>query len=191
MHTHRLAAFLLGAWLVGTLLMMFVSSQNMRAVDRLLEGANPPVVKLQDQVGGKIPIRQLLRYQMSEVNRFYAESWEYLGIALAIVLGVVVLFATSGNIRSLILSGLLLLVVVTQRLFLTPEIIYLGRHLDFLAPDAVTTERARFWNFQTAYAASELLKMLLGLILGAKLVARSASSRRSKRETIPEAGVAV
>lgn len=181
MHTHRLATFLVGAWLMGTLLMMFITSQNMRSVDRMMEGGNAPVVKIQDQLGGKVALRQVLRYQVSEANRFLTEWWEYLGIGLGITLTVVVLFATNGNLASMALVTLLLAVAVSQRLFLTPEIVYLGRHLDFLAADAVTPERARFWNYQTAYAATELLKILLGVVLGARLVARSSSSRGQRR----------
>jgi hypothetical protein len=179
MHTRRLAAFLLGAWLVGSLFMMFVATQNFRAVDRLLESPTTPLTKIEVQLGGKDELRQLLRHQVAEINRYFFECWEYFGIALAICLGIVLVFATNANVATMALVGLMLLVAVVQRVLLTPEIIFLGRHLDFLPPDAVTPDRARFWNFHIAYSASELLKLFLGIVLGAKLMVRGTHSRRA------------
>jgi len=60
-HT-RIAAFVLGAWLLGTLFMIFVATQNFETVDRVLK--NPPLEAYRLILAlGNDGARQLLRYK--------------------------------------------------------------------------------------------------------------------------------
>src|SRR5438552_13864911 len=81
------ACWLLGAWIAGSLFMIMVATQNFRSVDRLLAapGSAAPMV---EQMGHDAA-RTFLRYQVSEQNRWYFETWEKIQLALGAVLIVV------------------------------------------------------------------------------------------------------
>src|SRR5215472_7728194 len=97
MHSERLICFLLGIWLAGGLFMAWVATENFRGAERLLhEGSLSARIdfKMLDDphTGGPGAARLLLRYQASEQNRFYFESWEEAQIVLGTVLFFIVLF---------------------------------------------------------------------------------------------------
>lgn len=153
--------------------MVAVAMQNFRAVDRLLatsaEEASASIEKL-----GKGPARQLLRYQASELNRFYFTEWERVQLLLGAVLIVTVVFADrTGPQRlcSLAAALLLWLAVAAQHFFITPQVIGLGRLIDFTPSDAPSVYRDQFWRLHHLYSAVELFKLALAAALsGAFLV---------------------
>ncbi len=57
-----------------------------------------------------------------------------------------------------------------ERFYMTPEIIRLGRLIDFVPPAASSPERDTFWRFHGAYSAVELLKLALGFLLAGRLI---------------------
>jgi hypothetical protein len=65
-----------------------------------------------------------------------------------------------------------LLIAVLQRFLLTPEIVVLGRVIDFVPATQASPERARFWIMHAAYSSLEVLKWGLGLVLTARLLFR-------------------
>lgn len=175
MHSVRLVSFVLGAWLSGGLFMAWVATQNFRGVDRLLGQTNPAArldVRTLDDPANSGPgaTRLLLRYQVSEQNRFYFESWEIAQLVLGTLLFFFLLFGTRED--KYILAGVLVLLVLTAlgRFLLTPEITALGRSLDFVPPTAETTERSRFWLMHNIYSGGELAKWVILILLAGRLV---------------------
>ncbi len=83
-HT-RIAAFVLGAWLLGTLFMIFVATQNFETVDRVLKNPPPEAYRLILALGND-NARQFLRYTAGEENRFFFENWELAQIVLGVLL---------------------------------------------------------------------------------------------------------
>src|SRR5947208_14361422 len=88
MNIRYFACWLLGAWMAGSLFMILVATQNFRSVDRLL--AAPGRAGEQVEKMGRDEARAFLRYQVSEQNRWYFETWEMAQLAL----GIAVLYAT-------------------------------------------------------------------------------------------------
>src|SRR5713101_6835250 len=82
MKIQRLTSALLGAWIAGSLFMIMVATQNFRSVDRLLAAPGSATT----QVGrmGHDEARTFLRYQVSEQNRWYFETWEKIQLALVV-----------------------------------------------------------------------------------------------------------
>lgn len=167
MHTRRLAAFLLGGWFAGSLLMVFVATQNFRNVDRVLE-APPPAARTMIDSLGHDPARRLLRYLASESNRFYFRNWERAQIALGLGLGMSLLFATERRLIPILLAGSMLAIAAFQYVALTPEITYLGKLLDFPA-EPVDSQWRRFWMMHNVYSVMEVTKMGMGMGLAAYL----------------------
>ncbi len=141
--------------------MIMVATENFRSVDRLLAapaGASTQIVKL-----GHEDARTFLRYQVSEQNRWYFEHWEWAqAVLLLALLGAALRQGTSLRIAAAVMLALLL----AQRFYITPEIVRIGRLIDF-APQA--PERQTFWQFHGAYSGIELTKLALGLFLTARL----------------------
>ena len=54
MHTRRLASFLVGAWMLASLILGFISVQNMTNVDRILSSPPGPVAKDIEDLGTDI-----------------------------------------------------------------------------------------------------------------------------------------
>src|SRR5207247_7904477 len=84
MKIQHLCCTLLGAWIAGSLFMIMVATQSLRSVDRLL--AAPGRAGAQVETMGHDAARAFLRYQVSEQNRWYFETWEKIQLALAVAL---------------------------------------------------------------------------------------------------------
>src|SRR5208282_3012037 len=85
MQHSRIAAFLLGALLLGSLFLAFVATRNFRAVDAVLNSPPPEASKMIQTLGHQ-NARQLLRYLAGEENRGYFEAWELAQLALGVAL---------------------------------------------------------------------------------------------------------
>src|SRR5215471_15733202 len=70
MHYTRIAAFVLGAWLLGSVFLTFVATRNFATVDLVLK-APPAEASRMIQSLGSNNARQLLRYLAGEENRAY------------------------------------------------------------------------------------------------------------------------
>lgn len=154
--------WLLGAWIAGSLFLILVATQNFRSVDRLLSapaGATSQIEKM-----GHEEARTFLRYQVSEQNRWYFETWEKIQLALGLALLAVTL--RQGRIASA-MAAVMFALLLTQRFWITPEIVRIGRVIDF-APQA--PERGIFWMFHGVYSAVELAKLALGFLLSGRLI---------------------
>jgi len=170
MRSCRLACFLLGLWLGGSLFWVWLDTGSLRAVDRLLDQPNPAVAQ-QLETLGRADARPLLRYQVAEVNRWYAESWETVQLFFGTFLFFFLLFGTGEDKSSLLAVLLMVAIVVAQRFLLTAQLVGLDRTLDF-TPNLSIQERNRFHAIHTVYYALEMLKWGLGLGLSAFLVWR-------------------
>jgi hypothetical protein len=186
MHFRRLVVFVLGVWLGGSFFMTFVATQNFRSVDRLLE--SPSAQAAQDiKTLGPARARLFLRHQVSEQNRFYFEVWENVQYILAAAVFATFLFGTHEGKLTLLFSLIPLVLVAVQNLIFSPEIISLGRMLDYIPQVQDTPDRSRFWVFHNAYSMTELVKWaLLTIMLGKIVLGRR---RRSSREVARDVDV--
>jgi len=149
--------------------MQWISTENYRAVDRLLESGNPAAT-LQFRNLGPAAIRQVLRYQVAEQNRYYFEAWEILQIMLGSLFFFFLLFGTREDKFSLLMALLMVLAVVVQRFFITPELSALGRVLDFVPGYVSHPDSRKLAILQSAYRAVELTKLGIGVLLVARLI---------------------
>ena len=169
--------------------MAWVSAESLGSVDRLL--ARPhPVATAEFRALGRADARLLLRYQVSEQNRWYAETWEVAQIIVGTVFFFFMLFATRENKFALFLVLAMIAAVLVQRFLLTPQMISLGRIIDFVPPDATTRESTQFWVMHGWYLGVELVKCLLGLTLAVRLVAHRRGYSRHARQEINVVDVA-
>jgi hypothetical protein len=174
-----LMAFLLGAWLLGMVLIAFVAAENFFEVDRLL--ASPPATEYRAEFQNRLaPLapgdaRIALRFLSSELNRFYFRVWGGAEILLGGVL--LALAAKRGKDRKLTIGvGGMLALSLLMTFYLTPELVEVGRALDFVPRDTPPPQLGRFGRLHGAYSALDLLKLLVGIWLTVRLVRRPAES---------------
>jgi hypothetical protein len=169
MHNRRFGSLLIGAWLLGTLMVWFVTSQTLQNVDRLLASPPLPVQKeLADM--GTDAAGNLLRHQARETNRGIVEVWEVLQIGIASALFVTSLL-TGHRSKTTIGAAVVLGVMAAISAFaLTPAMNALGRSFDFLPPGAATREREALAQLQVWHRVLDVLKLLVALIVSARLL---------------------
>jgi hypothetical protein len=170
MHFRHFAALLLGAWLAGSLFMDLVATGNFRSVDRLLAAPSPQAAERIRSMGGHNVARAFLRYHVSEQNRWYFETWEQIQIGLGTVLFLILLFSPRRDKVLLVQTLLLLVTVLVMHFFLTPQIVRLGRAIDFTPPATLSSDRTTFWTYHSVYSGGELMKLGLGLLMAVRLV---------------------
>ncbi|MGB4780507.1 hypothetical protein [Candidatus Methylomirabilis sp.] len=154
-----LLIMLLGGWIVGTLLIAFVATQNFRTVDRLLSA---PTVEFSRAIA---PIahdeaRVVLRYLVSELNRLFFNAWGITQLALGAVIVALALGLRPLD-RTVITIAATVFVIVIVLLLLNQLLLPLGRSLDFVPRTPVPLELVRFRRLHLIYTALDMLKLIL------------------------------
>lgn len=140
MDYRRVSAFLLGAWIIGSLFMIFVAIQNFGMADKL---GNPET-------------HAALRDMAGRLNQVFFVNWELAELLLAVLLTAALVFGVRSRIQAG-LSGALLILVAIQHFGVTPQMLSLSAHLD----DA--TAAAQFGKLHAIYGVMEVVK-LVGLL---------------------------
>lgn len=167
----RWVLLLLGAWSMGSLVLLFVAPTNFRLVDELLShSSNQSFRGLIERVGHDVT-RELLRYLSSELNRKFFLFWNVVQLGLAVALVWLSRGLPAARRTSTALLAAAALVGVL--LLLQPWITRLGRSLDFVPRQPPPPELGQFQLLHVAYTALELLK-LVALALAALWSLRAA-----------------
>jgi hypothetical protein len=181
MHLRRIACFLLGGWLIGSLLMLFVNSANYDAADDVLRSPPPQATKLLSNLTGE-QARMVMFFMANEASRSYVTVWECmqllmgLGTAASLFLERRTRFYSAG-------VGLMLLLVLFEWLVILPQLDWLGRSIEFIQWKVDSSARAQYWNLRAVYLGVETVKLLVGAGVVAALLIMRNRSRVSRRET--------
>lgn len=155
----RAAAFCLGVWVMGTVCVSIVAMQNFYTIDRLLDGPNHPAFAAFVEDAGREDARNALRYLSSELNRLFFQLWNVAqigigGAALWLVWG---LPARAGaRLRWTVAAMLAVVVILTAGV--TPQILAIGRSIDFVPRDPPPPAVGTFGLLHAAYTLLELVK---------------------------------
>ena len=164
----RWALVIVGAWIAGSICTAVVATQNFYTIDRLLAASpNAAFAKSVDALG-QPQARSLLRYLSSELNRLYFRMWNVAQIGLGAM--ALWLIATSGlrdrrTFRALWTVAAMLAIAAVMLAYLTPQIVSLGRSLDFVPRDPEPAGMRRFWILHAAYTSLEMLKLAAGFLV--------------------------
>lgn len=179
MHLRRVSSFVLGAWIVGSLLVAAILYETSGSTERILGAAPAPIAKLVEKSGSD-QIRQLMHYQASELSRAYLARWEMSELGIGVVLLLLLVFSTHVNRLAIALCGSMIVFAAFGHFVLSPEINYIGRAIEF--EQAWSGQRARYLALQGTYSGLAALKVLLGCILAGYLFVFRA---RPMRPTVP------
>lgn len=157
---------------MGSLLMFVVAPTNFRLIDELLNGSsNASFRALVDQVGSA-PVRELLRYLASELNRSFFLRWNVLQLVLGAAACWLAWRSLAERRVRLTLLAATLMVALLLGAF-TPLITSIGRSLDFVPREPAPPELARFQLLHVAYTGIELTKLVCVALAGLWLMRRS------------------
>lgn len=161
---------ILGAWLGGSILVGTAAGYNFAGFDDLFE-RNP---RLAERAGFRpedpeAKKASLLWVHSSELNRVMFESWNLIQLVLGVLAIALALSTRAGWIITAALCLAVALISYAQ-LFLSPELVDLGRRLDFVPRNPPPAELAPFRQLHGRYFALEALRFLL-VVLAAVLLA--------------------
>ncbi|MBI4166360.1 MAG: DUF4149 domain-containing protein [Acidobacteria bacterium] len=163
---------ILSAWLAMTLSMWFAATGTFGAVRRVLEGSNPQLAETTKTLTAD-QTRLVMRHAASEINRAYFRAYGWAQLVLGLGLLVLLLRQTPRDSVALIVAGMMLAVVAVLTLYVTPEIIALGRGIDFVPRDPAPREMPRFRMLHGAFTVLDGLKLFAGLGLLARWIWKS------------------
>jgi hypothetical protein len=167
----RFAAFLVGAWLAGSLFMDVTAIVNFHAVERFLADPGIPAAQLIHGAGHE-NVRVLLRRAAGEANGWLFEQWEWIQLVTGLALLLVFIFGNRPPKVPIALCLLMMILVLVERFALTPNIVRLGRIIDFLPNNTQSPDRAQFSAYHGAYAILEIVKVLIGFAIAGILIIR-------------------
>jgi hypothetical protein len=134
--------------------------------------------------------RVLLRYLAGEENRLFFTSWELAQIVLGALLTAALLLAIQSRLLAGI-SGAMWIVVLFQHFRVTPEMIALGRLVDF-GGAAGSAAYSQFWRLHGLYGVLEVVKLALLIVAaGILLFGRRLKTPQPVEDTAVEASPAV
>jgi len=177
-------AFALGLWLAGMAMVTYVTSLSLRTVGSVM--ANPPfeASKWIDLLG-KDKMRTLLAHGSSELNRGMFEFWGNTDLVICIFLLVAVVMNKSGKVL-MILTAVLLLLGSASAFLLTPQMVAVGRQLDFRIVFPVPPEVVQFAALERMYYGLAVARTLMVATMVTLLLSRSDRSPRVRRSRSDE-----
>ena len=176
-------ALLLGAWMAGSVVVGGVAAENFFMIDRLLlssgsPAANPSFQKDAAQLTTP-EARLMLRYLVSELNRYYFNVWGWFELGLAVLLMALVLAALRER-RFLIGFASMLIITAVMTFYITPRIIVVGRALDYVPREPAPAGMAEFGMLHGAYSILDLAKLALGVWMAVEMVRRVQASENKE-----------
>ncbi len=124
--SRRLAIFMLGIWFGGVLLVGIAAPASFRAVERVM-AERQDVISVAIEKLGPVTTRDVLRFQIAEVNRLMFAIWGWVQFFISISLLLLLVFLSNAGRLSLIFSGLMTGVAALSNFVLIPRIVELGR----------------------------------------------------------------
>ena len=129
--------------------------------------------------------KSLFFYAANELNRYFIYDWGIVQLLLgAMILGVLALARQEK--WQIALSATMLLCALASYFLLVPQLIVLGRNLDFAASDQLATERRQYNSIFLFYTILDVVTMLLGFALTSLILKRGQDEKRRRRSSSVE-----
>jgi hypothetical protein len=175
MHARRFACMLLGFWLAGSVLTTFIAADSANAAGRMLVD-HGSAAGLRISAMGREEARTMLAYPVRQQVRWWLAEWANLELALGAFFFLFLLFGTREGKLALSFTLGIYLIVLFQRFFTMPQMLYLGAQMDFVPMNMVLPERNQLIAVQNAFTGVEIFKALAILGLGLYMIARTRRS---------------
>ena len=177
MRARALLILVLGLWLGGSLVVGAVTSYNFAGFADLFE-RNPALTAQAgfDPADTEAKKTSLLWVHASELNRVFFEAWNRTQLILGALALVLALLSHSGRLVPALLFLALLLVALVH-FGIEPQVVVLGRELDFAPRTPPPPQVEPFQRLHGLYFGAELLRLALVALAAALLVLRGPKSQ--------------
>jgi len=161
-----MATAILGVWIGITLFMWFAAGKSFSTVERVLQSQNPQFLKITKPLS-PADTRELLRNVAAEINRTLFGVYGWAQLVLGTVMLALLLRQTPRDSFAIAIACMMLVFVLILTLVITPQILSVGRSLDFVLRNPAPPDLARFGMLHGAYTALDGIKLLaaLGLLV--------------------------
>ena len=160
--------------------MGWVATHNLRSVEPILKQSDRQLQREVKDIGYD-RVKTLLRFEAAELNRFYFYNWEWIQMILGLITLVVLFDATNGSRLTLVLMAGVMLLLLVQHFLVEPEVLELGRGLDFAASDQMLDERRAFRTYHAYYSSIEVMKFLTLSFIAVRMLMHGSSGKRRRR----------
>ena len=165
----RWAILCMSIWLTGTIWMAVVATQNFLTIDRLLAARpHPSFIAAIDKLG-PADGRFLLMYLSSELNRLFFQVWGFIEIGVGI-LALWLVAAIPGLSKAKWMIVAMLGITLLFAALITPQIVSVGRSLDFIVRDPAPPALRTFGLLHATFTVLDGIKLILGLVVMAWLM---------------------
>lgn len=163
------AIFCMGLWLMGTVAMAIVATQNFYTIYRLLDAKPNTEFAADVEKIGRDEAQDLLKYLSSELNRLYFQYWNFAQLAIGILaLWLVVKSPAAKQSKWGIVAMLGIVLFLTG--LITPQIVSVGRTLDFVPRDPPPPGMRTFGLLHATYTVMDGILLILGILVTRWLV---------------------
>jgi hypothetical protein len=159
-----MAVAVLGVWIGLNLFMWFAAGKSFATVDKVLRSTNPQFARITQPLAPS-DTRELMRHVASEINRTLFRAYNWTQVALGLLLLPLLLRQAPRDVTALALATLMLALVLILTFVVTPQMVTLGRILDFVPRNPPPPEMGRFGLLHGAYTGLDGLKLLAGVAL--------------------------
>ena len=158
------ATFCMGLWLMGTVTMAIVATQNFFTIDRLLKAEPHP--KFTENVAklGHDDARAVLYYFSSELNRLYFRYWDLAQLAVGILALWFVVKVPGAHKEKWVIVAMLAVVLFLTAI-ITPRIVSVGRGLDFVPRVPPPPGLRTFGLLHATYTVLDGIELVLGILV--------------------------
>ncbi len=161
------------------MLMMWISSQNQDSVTRILM-AQPQKMQQIIFTLTESEKKSLFLYSANEMTRYYSNIWEWAQLLLGgTILGLLVVARQAKQF--IVISSIMLLTVIACHFLLAPQLLGLGRTIDFGALNQFAAERSQFNSMSMLYLAMDITRLVLAILLTFQLLRRGSDEKRRRR----------
>lgn len=165
----------------GALLMMWLSSATLDSVGRLMI-AQPQKMQQIIFTLTEPEKKSLFFYAANELNRYFINDWGIAQLVLgALILGMLALARQEK--WQIVLSATMLLCALGSYFLLAPQLISLGRNLDFAPSDQLAPERRQYASIYLFYTILDVVKILVGFALTFLILKRGQDEKRRRRSS--------
>ena len=166
-----ISMILIGVWVGWTLFMWFAATRSFRTIDAILRAPSPMFAETATTLTPD-QTRLLLRHAASEINRTYFRFYGWAQLVLGAVVFALLWRQSPRDTFSLTVAGAMLGLVLILTWYVTPQIISIGRSIDFASRTPPPAVMPRFWKLHGAFTGLDSVKLLAGLVLLVRWVVR-------------------
>jgi hypothetical protein len=156
--------FFMAIWLSGSVFTAVVATQNFYTIDRLIDNSPNDVFRVVVETMENPPARDLLRYLSSELNRLYFQYWNLAQLPVGIIVLRLIVSIRGSRLATWGIAAMLC-VVLFLMVFIVPQMLSIGRSLDFVPRNPPPPGLRTFGLLHAAYAALTVVNVVLGTLV--------------------------